>query len=391
MSEERFDCIIVGGGLAGLTAAYVLASEGQEVLLIEKGNYSGAKNMTGGRLYGHSLEKVIPGFAESAPLERKIVRERLSFGSGDGMATTEYESAGLSAPEGESYTVLRGVFDRWLADQAEEQGAMLVYGVRVDDLIVRDGAVCGVVAGDEEMEANVVILADGVNSLLGQKLGYKLANQANQVAVGAKDLIGLSEEIINERFGLASGEGLAWLFSGCLDACDGFLYTNKDSISIGVTMMVADVDKTGISVPQMLEDFKSHPMIAPLLEGGRLLEYSAHLIPEGGAEMLPKLYGDGVLVAGDAAALCTNLGFTLRGMDLAVESGLLAARAVIAASENGDFSEQSLSTYQTGLGESFVMNCMKGSEICHTAIHADGFKDDPTGVINEALREAGIR
>ena len=391
MSEERFDCIIVGGGLAGLTAAYVLASEGQEVLLIEKGNYSGAKNMTGGRLYGHSLEKVIPGFAESAPLERKIVRERLSFGSGDDMATTEYRSAGLSAPEGESYAVLRGVFDRWLADQAEEQGAMLVYGVRVDDLIVRDGAVCGVVAGDEEMEANVVILADGVNSLLGLKLGYKLANQANQVAVGAKDLIGLSEEIINQRFGLASGEGLAWLFNGCLDACDGFLYTNKDSISIGVTMMVADVDKTENSVPQMLEDLKSHPMIAPLLEGGRLLEYSAHLIPEGGAEMLPKLYGDGVLVAGDAAALCTNLGFTLRGMDLAVESGLLAARAVIAASENGDFSEQSLSAYQEGLGESFVMNCMKGSEICHTAIHADGFMDDPTGIINEALRETGIR
>jgi len=390
MSEDRFDCIIVGGGLAGLTAAYVLAGEGLEVLLVEKGNYSGAKNMTGGRLYGHSMEKVIPGFAESAPLERRIVKERLSLGAGGDMATVEYESAGLSAPEGESYSVLRGVFDRWLADQAEEQGAMLVFGVRVDDLIVRDGAVCGVVAGDEEMEANVVILADGVNSLLGQKLGYKQAHQADQVAVGAKDLISLGEDVVNERFGLAPGEGLAWLFSSCGEAYDGFLYTNKDSVSVGVTMMVSDIDKTGNNVPQMLEDFKAHPQIAPLLEGGRLLEYSAHLIPEGGAEMLPKLYGDGVLVTGDAAALCTNLGFTLRGMDLAVESGLLAAQAVIAAKEKGDFSEQALSSYQEALNGSFAMSCMKGAEVCHAAMRADGFKDDPLGAINEALRQAGI-
>ena len=391
MSEDRFDCIIVGGGLAGLTAAYVLAGEGLEVLLVEKGNYSGAKNMTGGRLYGHSLEKVIPGFAGSAPLERKIVRERLSLGAGGDMATVEYESAGLSAPEGESYSVLRGVFDRWLADQAEEQGAMLVYGVRVDDLIVRDGAVCGVVAGDEEMESDVVILADGVNSLLGQKLGYKPAHRADQVAVGAKDLIGLSEGIINERFGLASGEGVAWLFIGCGDAYDGFIYTNKDSVSVGVTMMVAQIDNTENSLPQMLEDFKAHPQIAPLLEGGRLLEYSAHLIPEGGAEMLPKLYGDGVLVTGDAAALCTNLGFTLRGMDLAIESGLLAAGAVIGAKEKGDFSGQGLSAYQEALNGSFAMSCMKGAEACHAAVRSAGFMDDPLGALNAALREAGIK
>lgn len=358
MSEERFDCIIVGGGLAGLTAAYVLAGEGLEVLLVEKGNYSGAKNMTGGRLYGHSLEQVIPGFAKSAPVERRIVKEQLTTAEG----TAENKQAVLAAPPGVSYAVLRGKFDRWLADQAEENGAMLVYGIRVDDLLVRDGRVCGVVAGDEEMESDAVILADGVNSLLGQKLGLKQAIRPDQVSVGAKELISLSEETINQRCGVSSGEGLAWLFSGFGEVYDGFLYTNKDSVSLGVTMKVGNIDKTANNVPQMLEDFKARPDIAPLLEGGRLLEYSAHLIPEGGYKMLPTLFGDGVLVTGDAAALCANLGYTLRGMDLAIESGRLAAEAVLAAKENGDFSAQTLASYQAALEDSFVMDCMKEAE-----------------------------
>jgi electron transfer flavoprotein-quinone oxidoreductase len=390
MSDERFDCIIVGGGLAGLTAANVLAGEGLEVLLVEKGNYSGAKNMTGGRLYSHSLEKVMPGLAASAPLERRIIKERLSCGLGKDMITVEYDTAGLTAPAGESYTVLRGVFDRWLADQAEEQGAMLVYGIRVDDLLVGDGKIYGVIAGKEEMQADVVILADGVNSLLGQKLGYKEALRPDQVTVGVKELIGLSKETINQRFNVTSGEGVAWIFSGCGEMYDGFLYTNKDSVAIGVTMITADIDKTENSLPQMLEDFKNNLQVAPLIEGGRLLEYSAHLIPEGGAAMLPKLYGDGVLLTGDAAALCANLGFTLRGMDLAMESGLLAARTVIAAKKKGDFSAQCLSAYQLALEEGFVMDCLKGGPACLAMVKAGGFRDDPLTAINAIMNKEGI-
>ena len=390
MSEERFDCIIVGGGPAGLTAAYVLAGEGLEVLLVEKGNYSGAKNMTGGRLYGHCLEKIIPGFAKHAPLERKIVKERLSCGFAENMTTVEYESAGVCAPQGESYTVLRGKFDRWLADQAEEQGAMLICGVKVDGLLERDGKVYGVIAGDEEMETDVVILADGVNSLLAQKHGYKQKLISNQVTLGVKEVIGLSEELINQRFNIISGEGVAWLFNGCGEAYDGFIYTNKDSVSIGITIMLKDIDNTQNSAAQMLDDFKNLPQIASLVEGGRLQEYSAHLIPEGGIETLPKLVDDGVLLVGDAAALCANLGFTLRGMDLAVESGLLAAHTVLMAKEKGDFSSEALSVYQTALAESFVFSCLKGKDYCQNALKAEKIQENPLDVINSTLRTAGI-
>lgn len=390
---EKFDVVVVGGGLSGLVSAMVLAQNGMETLVIEKGNYSGSKNMTGGRLYGHSMEKVIPGFAETAPVERKVTRERLSFMEGGKLSTVEYESAGVSAPGGESYTVLRARFDKWLADRAEEAGVMLVNGIRVDDLLMNDGKVCGIAAGDDQIEADVVILADGVNSLLGQKAGMKQELRPDQAVVGAKELIELDEKLIEERFGLSSGEGMAWMFTGCCTddgICDGFIYTNRNSLSVGVSMPLQGINRTNNSVPQMLEDFKHLPEIAPLLEGGKLIEYSAHLIPEGGSDMIPSLYGNGILLVGDAAALTANLGFTIRGMDLAIESGRLAAEAVTAAREQGDFSAESLSAYQTALSESFVMKCMKGCGDCRKELENNGFKDNPLESFNCAMRSAMI-
>ncbi|MBU9726245.1 FAD-dependent oxidoreductase [Diplocloster modestus] len=362
MGEDKFDVIIVGGGLAGSTAAYILAQEGLEVLVIERGNYSGSKNMTGGRLYGHSLEKIIPQFAKEAPVERRISKERFSLLTEDSAVTLEYGSAKLGTPGCESYSVLRAGFDRWLAEKAEEEGAMYIYGIRVDDLIVRDGRVCGVIAGDEEMEADLVILADGVNSLLAQKIGMKEELLPSQSAVGAKEVIQLDAATIEQRFQLNPGEGLAWIFQGdCTDGRigDGFLYTNKDTVSLGVLTTIQDIDDKETTIPQLVDRLKNHPAVKPLIEGGKLLEYSAHLVPEGGYSMVPTLYQDGVLLAGDAASLVINLGFMIRGMDLAIESGRLAAQTAVAAKEKGDFSAETLASYQQALEDSFVMKDLK--------------------------------
>ena len=166
MGEDKFDVIIVGGGLAGLTAGIVLAEQGLEVLLIERGDYCGSKNVTGGRLYGHSLEKVIPGFAEEAPIERVIKKERISLMTEDTSVDIGITSKKFSTePENTSYSVLRAKFDRWLEGKAEEAGVMLVQGIRVDHVLTdEDGKVIGIDAAEEEMYADCVILADGVNS-----------------------------------------------------------------------------------------------------------------------------------------------------------------------------------------------------------------------------------
>jgi electron transfer flavoprotein-quinone oxidoreductase len=362
MAEDKFDAIIVGAGLAGCTSALLLARAGLEVLVVERGNFAGAKNMTGGRLYAHSLEKIIPGFAEEAPVERVIAHEKISLVTTADCVTLDFAAPPPGDPAARSYSVLRAHFDKWLADKAEAAGASLVYGIRVDELLVREGRVHGVMAGGEQMAADAVILADGVNSVLGGKLGLVPQLNPHHCAVGVKEVIGLDPAKINDRFGCLDGEGAAWLFAGMPSAGrmgGGFLYTNRESVSLGVVFGLQGAGTADISVPQMLENFKNHPVVRPLIAGGELLEYSAHVVPEGGLAMLPKLVADGVLVTGDAAGLCLNLGYTVRGMDLAIASGEAAANAVMAAKQAGDFSSSGLAGYKTALEGSFVMRDLR--------------------------------
>jgi len=363
MSDEKFDAIIVGAGVAGCVAAYVMAKAGLDVLVIERGDTAGSKNMTGGRLYAHSLESIIPGFAQSAPVERKITKEKISFLTADSAVTLDYQAQrAAEIPAQASWTVLRHGFDSWLMEQAEAVGAQFITGVRVDALIQQNGRVTGVQAGEDVLDASVVVLADGVNSLLGRSIGLVQKSDPHHYAVGVKELISLPAKTIQDRFGVSGDEGAAWLFAGSPSdglMGGGFLYTNRESISLGLVCGLGGIENARKSVPQMLEDFKQHPAVRPLIEGGTLLEYSAHLVPEGGIAMLPKLTGDGVLIVGDAAGMCLNLGFTVRGMDLAITAASLAAETIIAAKESNDFSYSQLQKYQQKLEQSCVMQDMR--------------------------------
>ncbi len=362
MSEANgFDAIIVGAGLAGCTAAYCLAKEGLNVVVIERGEKAGSKNMTGGRLYAHTLEKVIPGFASEAPVERRVTREKVSFLTADSAVSLDYQAGADKGPMAQSYTILRAKFDEWLMKKAEDAGASLVNGIRVDSILTRGSQVVGVKAGEDNIEADVTILADGVNSILGESLGVVKNVTPHNCAVGVKELIELSPIQMQDRFGCQGKDGLAWLFAGMPSAGymgGGFLYTNETSVSLGVVFGLHHIAEVRKSVPQMLEDFKNHPVIRPLLEGGKTIEYSAHLVPEGGLNMLPKIVGDGVLIAGDAAGFCINVGYTVRGMNLAIASGEAAAKAVIAAKAKEDFSAAGLASYRTLLNDSVVMKDM---------------------------------
>ncbi|MFH1091276.1 MAG: FAD-dependent oxidoreductase, partial [Pseudomonadota bacterium] len=272
------------------------------------------------------------------------------------------------------YPVLRAVFDHWLAAKAEDAGAVLAGSVRVDDLIWNNGRVAGVVAGPDEMAADVVVAADGVNSLLAQKAGLKKELKPGQVSVGVKEVIALPQETINDRFGLKGDEGAARLFVG--EATKGrigggFIYTNRASLSLGLVFNLENLIGSERKIPDLLEEFKGHPLIEPLLEGGRSVEYAAHLVPEAGLNMLPRLYTDGFLVVGDAAGLVINLGYLIRGMDLAIASGQAAAQTIIQAHQEKDFSQKSLARYQQALEDSFVLKDLR------TYRSAQAFLDNP--------------
>jgi electron transfer flavoprotein-quinone oxidoreductase len=225
-------------------------------------------------------------------------------------------------------------------------------------VLKENGRVVGIRAGEDEMLADVVIAADGANSITAQQAGLSKVFTAHQVATGVKQVIELPPETISGRFQVDGNHGAAQLFVGdCTKGMQGggFLYTNKSSLSLGLVVSTAELQRCQIKMSEILEEFKESPHIVPLIEGGQAAEYSAHLIPEAGLDMMPQLFGDGILVVGDAAGLVLNLGYIVRGMDFAVASGEAAAKTVVAAKARSDFSRQGLAVYQGFLKESFVL------------------------------------
>lgn len=360
---EKFDVIIVGGGLAGLAAAYTLAERELEVLVLERGDYSGAKNVTGGRIYLNPVRELWPGLFNQPPLERFIAHEQAMIMARGRSVTLRYDGSELSSEPYQSYSVLRGKFDKWLAKQAERKGAMLVTKSRVDDVIIENGKVVGVRAGGDELGADVIIACDGVLSLTAEKAGLRKPGRPVDYAVGFKEVIELDRNVIEDRFLLEGDEGAACLFMGDVTRGKfggGFLYTNRESLSLGIVVGIKDLMEDELAAtPDMLERFKQCPEIARMIKGGQTAEYSAHVIPEGGYKALTRLYGDGILVAGDAAGFSLNIGVTVRGMEYALASGYYAAQAVLIAREAGDFSRNMLAHYEVLLNNSFILKDFK--------------------------------
>lgn len=362
-ASEQFDAIVVGGGLAGLSAAYTLASAGLEVLVLERGDYCGAKNVTGGRLYVNPIRELFPELWKKAPLERHVAHEEVCLMAKERSITIRYDGSELNTEPYQSFTVLRGKFDKWLAKQAERQGAMLVSKSRVDKLIMENGQVRGVIAGGDELRANVVIACDGALSFVAQQAGLQKPFAPKNFAVGFKEIIELDRDILEQRFNLEGDEGSARLFMGDVTAGKfggGFLYTNQESISLGMVVGIEALTiAPEIKAPEMLDSFKQRPEIARLIKGGETVEYSAHVIPEGGLKAMSQLYGDGILVAGDAAGFSMNIGVTVRGMEYAMASGYYAAQAVIRAKEKNNFTKAGLAIYEQLLDDSFVLKDFK--------------------------------
>jgi electron transfer flavoprotein-quinone oxidoreductase len=339
MAEDKFDTIVVGAGPAGSACAYTLAKEGKSVLLLERGNTAGSKNVSGGRLYTYALELLEPDMYKRAPLQRKIVREQIMLLNERGATTVDYFDPSFGEEVPQSYSVIRAALDEWFAGEVEAQGAMVASGVLVDGLVEENGKIVGIRSGDEEMRAEVVVAADGVNSLLGQKAGLFPDVKGHAIGVGIKETIELPDNLISARFGVKDDEGAARVAIGCTEGISGgaFLYTNKGSISLGIVFNPEQAAKQQRHIQDIFQDFKMHPAIQSLIEGGTSVEYGAHMVPEIGYHGIPKvLHREGMLVVGDAAQFGINTGMIIRGMDLAIVSGLAAARAILKSSNTAE-------------------------------------------------------
>ncbi len=391
--DEKFDCIIVGAGIAGLAAAMVLARNNLKFLLIERGEFAGSKNVSGGVLWGSDLARLVPDYwkEEDGGWERFINHRRLTFMDDQSTFSIDFKSSHFNETPYSGVVVLRSKFDRWLADKVQEaidesefaMDSFIAPNIKVDEVLMEDDKAVGIRTGEEEFHAEGVIIAEGVNNLLTRQVGLQEDYvPADHMLTGIKEVIRYDQKVLEDRFQLNGLGGMSNEFVGyATDGVEGggFLYTNRDSISLGLVVGIEDM-REKIKKPQdILNTFKAHPAIADIVKGGEAIEYSAHVVSSGDMRAMPKeVYKDGVLLAGESANLLLNAGKAIQGMDFAMRSGILAAETIITAKERDDFSSQTLKEYRNALDESYVMKDIRNfQDAVHMLHDPKMYKDMP--------------
>ena len=278
---EKYDVAIIGGGTAGLAALKQLSILGKQAILLEAGSKIGSKNLSGGILYSKkpkkgqvtNVEQVYENFLEDAPIERKITKYILHSTSQDKVFSMDLTAAhDYQANFG--YSVLLSKLNPWFAKQAEEAAAKLgggiIPGVHVKSITWNENGT-SIIQTDEldEFEVKAIIAADGVNSEIAEMVGARKKFTTDQLYQGVKVIVKLPEEIIDERFGVSSDEGAAHLFAGDVTLNHiggGFLYTNRDTLSVGAVYHFESLLKNPIEPHTLIDTLLKNPMVSEFIK-----------------------------------------------------------------------------------------------------------------------------
>ena len=274
---EQFDVAIIGGGSAGLSALKKLSDLNKSAILIEAGNSIGTKNVSGGILYSkqdphrriYNVEDVFGSdFSSNAPVERLIKKYFLHATSKNKIFTVDLTPL-HEYKTNFGFSVLLNRLNPWLADlaseSAEKHGGGIIAGVHVSDIQWIDNKTIVKTDELEEFEVKSIIAADGINSEVAEVTSARGKFRPEEVYFGVKVIIKLPEKIIEDRFHLDSSEGSAHLFAGDITLNHiggGFLYTNRETLSLGAVYHYNSLLSNPITPAQLIDELIKNPLIS---------------------------------------------------------------------------------------------------------------------------------
>ncbi len=378
--QMEADVVIVGGGPAGLACALRLSQlidthnekhsdapiSKENIYVLEKAREIGQHCLSGALLDPRSMRELLPGFEKEAPIEAAVSREAVYFLTRNGKFKLPITPPPLR--DHGNYVISLNRFAKWLGEKVEATGITVFAGFAGSELLIEDSRVAGVRTDDKgvdknnqpkanfepgyDLRAKLVILAEGTRGSLTKQLiaRFQLDHDRNPqtYGVGVKELwelpagrIAPGEVIYTMGWPLTSREyGGAWIYGG------------KDNIiSLGFVTGL-DYPDPRLDPQRVLQEFKKHPFVTQLLAGGKMVRYGAKSLPYGGWWAIPALAGDGWMILGDSAGFLNSQ--RLKGIHLAIKSGMLAAETAFEALQKNDFSKSSLATYQQRVDKSWI-------------------------------------
>ena len=415
------DVLIVGGGAAGLSCALHLQnnilkhneeiSSGkktgelipeQMIVVLEKGPEIGAHSFSGAVLNPSALQELIPDFKDQGcPLDSEVKKDAVHYLGDDfsfklPITPPPFHNIG-------KYIISLSKFNRWLGGQCEAKGINIFPGFAAVEALYDGDKIVGIRTGDKGMDkhghpksnfepglilkSKLVIFAEGTRGSLFKKVSQKLdlrkGKNAETFEEGVKEIIQMPAGTVE------AGQVIHTLGYPLKKSIGGtFIYTIPgDKIILGLVAYLDSHDPL-LDPHRELQKLKKHPFIAKMIEGGKVIAYGGKTLPAGGWYSMPKLYGDGFMVVGDSASMVDVQ--KLKGIHLAMKSGMLAAEGALDCILKGDFSAATTQNYEKKIHDSFVKKELYRVRNFHQTLSKGVFASLPLIALQEITGGRGL-